>query len=86
MLYMYMSLPSVLKSAVDAISTSGYVACCSGVTSHIPTFVTHTFNIPFSRTTRVSRYQKGKTNLDFTQVRDSEWKSKGRMPFLPPTQ
>jgi len=26
-----------------------------------------------SRTTRVSRYQKGKTNLDFTDARDSEW-------------
>jgi len=26
-----------------------------------------------SRTTRVSRYQKGKTNLDFTEARDSEW-------------
>ena len=24
-------------------------------------------------TTRVSRYQKGKTNLDFTETRDSEW-------------
>ena len=24
-------------------------------------------------TTRVSRYQKGKTNLDFTGARDSEW-------------
>jgi len=24
-------------------------------------------------TTRVSQYQKGKTNLDFTQARDSEW-------------
>ena len=22
---------------------------------------------------RVSRYQKGKTNLDFTEARDSEW-------------
>ena len=32
-----------------------------------------TFNGPFSRTTRVSRYQKGKTNLDFTEARDSEW-------------
>jgi len=29
---------------------------------------THTFNGPFSRTTRVSRYQKGKTNLDFTEA------------------
>ena len=27
----------------------------------------------FCRTTRVSRYQKGKTNLDFTEARDSEW-------------
>ena len=27
----------------------------------------------FSRTTRVSRYQKGKTSLDFTEARDSEW-------------
>jgi len=26
-----------------------------------------------SGTTRVSRYQKGKTNLDFTESRDSEW-------------
>ena len=33
----------------------------------------HTFNGPFSGTTRVSRYQKGKTNLDFTEARDSEW-------------
>ena len=34
---------------------------------------THTFNGPLSRTTWVSRYQKGKTNLDFTEARDSEW-------------
>jgi len=27
----------------------------------------------FSETTRVSWYQKGKTNLDFTEARDSEW-------------
>jgi len=31
------------------------------------------FNGHFSRITRVSRYQKGKTNLDFTEARDSEW-------------
>ena len=36
-------------------------------------FNTHTFNGPFSRTTRVGRYQKGKTKLDFTEARDSEW-------------
>jgi len=34
---------------------------------------THPFNNPLSGTTRVSRYQKGKTNLDFTEARDSEW-------------
>jgi len=34
---------------------------------------THPFNGPFSGTTRVSQYQKGKTNLDFTGARDSEW-------------
>ena len=28
---------------------------------------------PLSGTTLVSRYQKGKTNLDFTEARDSEW-------------
>jgi len=28
---------------------------------------------PFSGTTRVSWYQKGKTNLDFTEARYSEW-------------
>ena len=34
---------------------------------------THTFNGPFSGTTHVSRYQKGKTNLDFTEARGSQW-------------
>jgi len=36
---------------------------------------THTqmFNGPLSRTTWVRRYQKGKTNLDFTEARDSKW-------------
>ena len=35
--------------------------------------VRHPFNCPFSRTTWVGLYQKGKTNLDFTGARDSEW-------------
>jgi len=34
---------------------------------------THTFSGPLSGTTRVSRYQTGKTDLDFTEARDSEW-------------
>ena len=37
------------------------------------TLHTHPFNGPLSGTTRVSQYQKGKTNLDFTEARNSEW-------------
>jgi len=33
----------------------------------------HTNNGPFTGTTRVSWYQKGKTSLDFTEARDNEW-------------
>ena len=34
---------------------------------------THTFKGSLSGTTWVSRYHKGKPNLDFTEARDSEW-------------
>ena len=34
---------------------------------------THTFDGPLFRTTQVTRYQKGKTDLNFTEARDSEW-------------
>jgi len=34
---------------------------------------THPFNGPLSGTTQVSRYQKGKTIVDFNEARDSEW-------------
>jgi len=62
---------------------------------------TRAFNGPFSGTTRVGRHQKGETNLDFTEARDSEWQwhpgynhastpplsfFTGRMLFLPPNQ
>ena len=43
---------------------------------------THPFNGPLSGTiTQVSRFQKGKTNLDFTEERDSErqWHQLGHM-------
>jgi len=41
----------------------------------------HPFNGPFSGNTQVSRYQKGKTNPDFTEARDSEsqWHQLGHM-------
>jgi len=42
--------------------------------THTHTLVyTRPFNGLLSGTTRVSRYQKGKTKLDFTEARDSEW-------------
>ena len=34
---------------------------------------THPFNGLLSGTTRVSRYQTGKGNLDFTEATESEW-------------
>jgi len=43
---------------------TGWQCCTVIVHTH-----THTLNGPFSGTTRVSRYQKGKTNLDFTDAR-----------------
>jgi len=43
--------------------------------------LTHPFNGPFFGATQVSRYQKGNTNLDFCEARDSEWQwhQMGRM-------
>jgi len=40
--------------------------------TYIHTYI-HPLNGPLSETTQVSRYQKGKTNLDFTEARDSGW-------------
>jgi len=45
----------------------------------------HPFNGPLSGTTRVSRYQKGKTYLDFTEARDSEWQWHQQVCTLLPT-
>ena len=51
---------------------------CGNGSALDPTFYpeeiyTHPFNGLLSGTTQVSRYQKGKTNLDFTEARDSKW-------------
>jgi len=42
------------------------------ITTHTHTHI-RLMASPLSGTTRVSWYQKGKTNLDFTGTRDSEW-------------
>jgi len=39
----------------------------------VPHIQQHSLNGPLSGTTQENRYQKGKTNLDFTGARDSEW-------------
>ena len=58
-------------SAADSLESG---RCVRTGESHTRTHAhTHPFNGRFSRTTRVGRYQKGKTNLDFTEARDSEW-------------
>jgi len=44
----------------ETVSGSGHMQVCISLQT-------------FSGTTQVSRYQKGKTNLDFTEARDSEW-------------
>ena len=38
-----------------------------------------TFNDPYSGTTRVSRYRKGKTNLDFTELSEWQWHQLGHI-------
>jgi len=46
------------------------LAQCIIHTSDYLRYLTHLFNGPFSRTTQMSLYQIGKTNLDFTEARD----------------
>jgi len=46
--------------------------CCSEHT-YTYMYIRLTALFPGLLTTRVSRYQKGKTNLDSTEERDSEW-------------
>jgi len=68
---------SAAASQTTSIGTSTTAADVDGVVreSKVTTHThTHPFNGPLSGTTlQVSRYQKGKTNLDFTEARDSEW-------------
>jgi len=58
----------------SGLNRLGYF-CAVSVPVFAASWDTHTppFNGPLSRTTRVSRYQRGKTNLDYTEATDSEW-------------
>ena len=71
-------LTSMMKSTPAFTSMSILVRSSSWVLTAAPTINcflkhTHPFNGPLSRTTRVGRYQKGKTHLDFTVAIESEW-------------
>ena len=66
------------KTSIDCFRVhlqQAYHAALHSAANVISVLLTHThpFNGPLSGTARVSRYQKGKTNLDFTEARDSEW-------------
>ena len=54
------------------ISSCSVQCVCSLCLALLPCTHTHPFNGPLSGTTRVTQYQKGKTNLDFSEARDSE--------------
>jgi len=78
--------PAGASSALISLQGSSSDARCGSTTNcrthsrlgfYTHTDITHThthpFNGPLSGTTRVSQYRKGKTNLDFTEARNSEW-------------
>ena len=59
---------STVHSSCVRVAAKKLVLFCCVTHTH-----THPFNGSFSGTTQVSQYQKGKTNLDFTEARDSGW-------------
>ena len=71
--------PGQLPASVSTQGRYAILMCAQKLTEVSSIYCTHThththpFNGPLSGTTRVSRYQKGKINLGFTEARDSEW-------------
>ena len=61
-----------IGTGTASMATVEIIKCCQFIMKHTHTH-THPFNGPYSGTTQVSRYQKGKTNLDFSEAKDSEW-------------
>jgi len=64
-----------LENKLPSIKYQGQLVddYCEATTMKSYDQLLHPFNGRFSGTTQVSRYQKRKTNLDFTEARDSEW-------------
>jgi len=65
---MYYAKTGIELDRNEAVRSISGETSCTGTHTH-----TQTLNGPLSGTTQVSRYQKGKTNLDSTEARDSEW-------------
>ena len=57
------------RHATNSSSSCSYISSKNITHTHMHT----SLMALFSGTTRASRYLKGKTNLDFTEARDSEW-------------
>jgi len=79
---------SIIKSGPKNRTFSNHHIDSLQVNSNLARIIhTHPFNGCLSGTTQASRYQKGKTNLDFTEARDSEWQwhQLGHMQVCRPT-
>ena len=63
----------ILKIGQYLVKLWARVWCLVFLTHGVVLCHRHPFNGPQSRTTQVSRYQNGKTTLDFTEARDSMW-------------
>ena len=70
-LYVSCTMPCVEVGTIGGGTVLPPQSACLQVDT--PHTHTHTFKGPLSRTTQVSWYQKGRTDLDFTEARDSEW-------------
>ena len=67
------SLPKTSSIRPDVLTENQIVTDTVRETAIATHTHAHPFNGSLSGTTQVSRYQKGKTNLDFIEARDSEW-------------
>ena len=66
--YVHKALPTGLRLTITSV-----VSRRSQQSAILKNTHTDQFNGPLSETAWVSRYQKGKTNLDSAEARDSEW-------------
>jgi len=59
----------------SVITRTFFLTLADSILFQLTRYLTHThpFNGPLSGTTQVGRYQKGNTNLDICEARDSEW-------------